>query len=111
MEYSGIALLESIKKFEVKDGTTFGVIFADGVTQEELFEINYIDGELYWKPNTFKVSMLYDDYYTFKKKNNLNGFDNMFILKKELRNLRNAIIDCFKQIDDTLEKIFMEKGN
>ncbi len=110
MEYSGIALLESIKKFEVKDGTTFEVIFDDGVTKGKLFEIDYIEGELYWKPNTFKVSMLYNDYYTFKKKNNLTGFDNMYIFKKELHNLRNALIDGFKTIDDALEEIFLKKG-
>lgn len=108
MEYSGIALLEHIKKDYIEDGTIIEVFIDDvWMAKHKLFEINYIDGELYWQPNTFKASMLYNDCYTFKEKTQIEKIKNLkigdihenFISLKKIASTLNEVIDKINEME------------
>lgn len=104
MTYSGIALLEKIKKDGLEDETDIEVLF-DGV---KLFKIQYINEELYWKPDTFKASMLYDDDYTFRIKNKIKKIETLsigdihenFNSMKKIASVLNEVIDKINDMED-----------
>lgn len=59
---NGIELLYRIKEKELKDKTIIAVYHKD----KFIFNMIYIDNEIKWNKNTFKLSMLIDDDFNFE---------------------------------------------
>lgn len=66
MKIDGITLLQIIKDNKLKDNTKIDVSYLDAPINYVIAKLTYKDNELNWEPGTFRVSMLYDDYYTFE---------------------------------------------
>ena len=63
----GIQLIQKIRNGKVKDGSKIKVFYDDGMFDESYVTvIEYKNNDIIWAPNTFKVSMLYDEYYSFE---------------------------------------------
>lgn len=63
---SGEELIEKLRYDFVPDGAIIQVINGWDSTRIIECELEFKDGELYWQPNTFRMSMLYDSEYTFE---------------------------------------------
>jgi hypothetical protein len=63
----GIQLIQKIRNGKVKDGSKIKVFYDDGMFDESYVTvIEYKNNDIIWAPSTFKVSMLYDEYYSFE---------------------------------------------
>lgn len=128
MKIDGITLLQIIKDNKLKDNTKIDVSYLDAPINYVIAKLTYKDNELNWEPGTFRVSMLYDDYYTFeiigeteknkkieKIKTNGNEFYSEYIeawIKKSefdaygeyLSNKLNAVIDKLNYLLEKSDK-------
>lgn len=59
---NGIELLYRIKENELKDKTIIAVYHKD----KFIFNMIYIDNQIKWNKNTFRLSMLIDDDFNFE---------------------------------------------
>ena len=94
----GIQLIQKIRNGKVKDGSKIKVFYDDGMFDESYVTVIEYKNNDIWAPSTFKVSMLYDKYYSFEiiedndKSENNNGNQN------EYRNVGKFIGQTYKEL-------------
>ena len=65
---SGKELIALLEAGEVLDESIIKVFYEDPIFDnvKYLYELNYRNDELYWEPNTFRMSTLYNESYFFQ---------------------------------------------
>lgn len=96
---NGIELLIKIKQNKIKDKSIITV----EKDNKYLFMMLYIDSEIKWLKNTFKLSMLIDDNYTFNIMGEVN--DVLEAVNKIVDNIPDIKTELIQEIKDTIKSI------